>query len=69
MEVELNDHKLLEAVATKLAEPLRDGLAEIHGNTLRVTEKGRPFLRILCTALDGYGEKENSQQPVFSKTI
>lgn len=31
-----------------------DGLIEREGSFLRVTEKGRPFLRVICAAFDAY---------------
>jgi len=38
----------------KLAPMAEDGLVEIAGNTVRVTEAGRPFIRLVAAAFDAY---------------
>ncbi|MEX2374671.1 MAG: hypothetical protein WD942_03685 [Dehalococcoidia bacterium] len=40
--------------AQDLAELASDGLIEIAGGTIVVTEKGRPFLRVVAAAFDQY---------------
>ena len=41
-----------------LEEMVADGLVEIDGWRVRVTEAGRPFLRTACTAFDRYLEPD-----------
>jgi oxygen-independent coproporphyrinogen-3 oxidase len=41
---------------TKLVDMVTDGLVEIDGWRVRVTEAGRPFLRTVCAAFDPYLE-------------
>jgi oxygen-independent coproporphyrinogen-3 oxidase len=41
-----------EALALAEADP--DGLVEMAGTTLRVTERGRPFVRAICACFDAY---------------
>lgn len=41
-------------VPEKLAALEKDGLIEIAGNRLKVTEKGRPFTRVVACAFDAY---------------
>ncbi len=41
-----------------LGEMVADGLVEIDGWRVRVTEAGRPFLRTTCAAFDPYLEPD-----------
>ncbi|HEY2229010.1 MAG TPA: hypothetical protein VGI22_15005 [Xanthobacteraceae bacterium] len=41
-----------------LAVPEREGLVDIEGHQLRVTQKGRPFLRILASTFDTYLQEQ-----------
>lgn len=43
-----------EDAAAKLEECVQDGLAIWDGSRLRITERGRPFARAICTAFDAY---------------
>ncbi len=43
---------LLAAIVASLQEMKKDGLVEITTHTIRVTEKGRPFVRNICMAFD-----------------
>jgi oxygen-independent coproporphyrinogen-3 oxidase len=38
----------------RLIEPERDGLVVVEGNRIRVTEAGRPLVRIVAAAFDVY---------------
>ncbi len=54
----------------KRMEPLiADGLAELFPCRLRVTEKGRPFLRILCMALDARYWQKQPSGALFSQNV
>ncbi len=41
----------------QLAPMARDGLVEINGPRVRITEEGRPFMRLACAAFDRYLDK------------
>jgi oxygen-independent coproporphyrinogen-3 oxidase len=43
-----------------LDEMERDGLVTLDGDSLRVTERGRPFLRAVCSAFDAYFRRETA---------
>ena len=45
------------------------GLVEFDRNGLRVTRKGRFFIRNLCMELDAYLPGQESKGPVFSRTV
>jgi oxygen-independent coproporphyrinogen III oxidase len=49
-----------------LGPMLWDGLAEIRGSRLIVTDAGRPFVRVIAAAFDTYRRSETAQ---FSKAI
>lgn len=51
------DAVILAPARERLREFVDDGLVELTGNTLRVTETGRPFVRAICTAFDSYFER------------
>jgi oxygen-independent coproporphyrinogen III oxidase len=59
----------LEAVADKLAEPLRDGLVCLERSRCRVTEAGRPFLRNICMAFDARLAHNAGAARQFSRTV
>lgn len=44
----------LDPSLAQLEEPLRDGVAELSGARLTITELGRPYLRTVCAAFDAY---------------
>lgn len=45
---------LLQKAAHSLEEPLRDGLAKLERQQLRVTRAGRPYVRVLAACFDAY---------------
>jgi oxygen-independent coproporphyrinogen-3 oxidase len=53
----------------RLEEPELDELVEIAPFRLKVTEKGRPFVRNICMAFDARLWAEQPQSAVFSQTI
>ena len=59
----------LEACLTKLGEMESDGLVVRDGWTLRVTDKGRPFVRNVCMALDLRLLRKAPTTRVFSMTV
>ena len=44
----------------------QDGLVEINGDVLCITEKGRPFMRLACAAFDAYLQPDQKR---YSKAI
>jgi oxygen-independent coproporphyrinogen III oxidase len=52
-----------------LAEPIRDGLAVAEGNTLRITEAGKPFLRNICMAFDQRLREKAPTTRTFSQAV
>lgn len=48
----------LEHAYTRVSRRAEEGLVEVTSDCIIVTPRGRPFLRELCTELEGYGETE-----------
>ncbi|QRR00907.1 oxygen-independent coproporphyrinogen III oxidase [Dyadobacter sandarakinus] len=59
----------LYAALERLSEMEEDGLLEITPYCLKVTEKGRPFVRNVCMAFDARLWKDLPQTTLFSQTI
>ncbi len=53
----------------RLQEPERDGLVEVLPGKVRVTEKGKPFIRNICMAFDARLWRNLPQTELFSKAI
>tara|TARA_R110001592_G_scaffold291131_2_gene560405 strand:+ start:2278 stop:3564 length:1287 start_codon:yes stop_codon:yes gene_type:complete len=52
-----------------LQQMIDDKLVTVANNTLTLTEKGRPFLRNACMALDKRMRQSHPQDQVFSKSL
>jgi oxygen-independent coproporphyrinogen-3 oxidase len=59
----------LYAVVERLKELEEDGLVELHPSCLKVTEKGKPFLRNICLCFDKYYWETISNKKTFSTAI
>tara|TARA_B100000768_G_scaffold172456_1_gene180729 strand:+ start:972 stop:2339 length:1368 start_codon:yes stop_codon:yes gene_type:complete len=59
----------LEACLSKLGEMEKDGLVARAGDELKVLEKGRPFVRNVCMAIDLRLHRKAPKTQVFSMTI
>ena len=59
----------LEQVPGKLSELQRDGLVELSGSSVKVTEAGQPFVRNVCMALDARLARQAPDGPLFSRTV
>jgi oxygen-independent coproporphyrinogen-3 oxidase len=46
-----------------------DGLAKIHEHGIKLTDKGKPFSRNICMALDARLYRDKPGIPIFSNTI
>ncbi len=53
----------------RLKEMQNDGLIEIDTNSLKITEKGRPFVRNVCMAFDLRLERKKPETQLFSMTV
>jgi len=47
----------------------QDGLLRMNENEIEILNKGKIFIRIICSALDAYLYETNPQQTLFSKAI
>jgi oxygen-independent coproporphyrinogen-3 oxidase len=53
----------------RLEEMEKDGLLELKPFSLQVTEKGKPFVRNICMALDARLWRNQPQTSIFSSTV
>ncbi|MBM1106555.1 oxygen-independent coproporphyrinogen III oxidase [Aurantibacter crassamenti] len=59
----------LENVKERLVEMELDGLVVIAENQIKITTKGRPFVRNICMAFDLYLQRKKPDTALFSMTI
>lgn len=59
----------LYSVYERLKELAQDGLIELQPSYLKVTEKGKPFLRNICLCFDKYYWESFSNKNTFSTSI
>jgi len=59
----------ISSIKEKLMPLEQDGLIEIQGQRLKVTNAGKAFLRNICMAFDEYVGVPSTQTPLFSKVI
>ncbi len=59
----------LDLVLEKLSEMKQDGLVEICPDQIKITEKGRPFIRNICMAFDVLLHRRAPETRLFSMTI
>ncbi len=59
----------LPEVLIKLTEMENDGLLIIDSNTIKVTEKGYPYVRNICMAFDLLLQRKQPETQLFSMTI
>lgn len=67
--VELENDAQATDVGDFLSSLLEDGLVTLSGKTLRLTERGRPFLRNACMALDARLRAKTPDTKVFSSSL
>lgn len=58
-----------DAIRYELQEFENDGLLYIEGDTLKISKKGRPFVRNICMAFDLRLQRNKPQRQLFSMTI
>lgn len=68
-QVELESDEQARDVREFLSSLLEDGLVTLEGRALKLTEKGRPFLRNACMALDARLREKAPQAKVFSQSL
>ena len=68
-EVELESDAQAKDVADFLTSLREDGLVKLEGRRLSLTEKGRPFLRNACMALDARLRAKQPDTKVFSSAL
>ncbi len=61
--------EMLKHSVFKLREMEVDGLVELHNNSIKVTPKGRPYVRNICMAFDVLLQRKQPETRLFSMTI
>jgi oxygen-independent coproporphyrinogen-3 oxidase len=59
----------LQGIRERLSELEGDGLVELQGDSCRISEEGRPFLRNICMAFDARLIRNAPKTELFSRTI
>jgi len=59
----------LPQVKNSLKEMQNDGLIEFDGDILKITEKGKPFIRNVCMAFDMRLQRNKPETQLFSMTV
>ncbi|NER14842.1 oxygen-independent coproporphyrinogen III oxidase [Leptobacterium flavescens] len=59
----------IKDILVKLQEMETDGLIEIDTNEIRISEKGRPFVRNVCMAFDMLLQRNKPETQLFSMTV
>jgi len=62
-------HLDVHGTLLRLSEPLDDGLVSLVPHGIEVTEKGRPFIRNICMAMDARLWRGEEKGQVFSSTV
>ena len=63
------EEDLFNEALAKLDEMKTDSLIEVSSKRLRITEKGRPFVRNVCMAFDLHLQRKAPETRLFSMTI
>jgi oxygen-independent coproporphyrinogen-3 oxidase len=58
-----------ELAAAELEMFASDGIVDVEGDTVRVTEAGKPFIRNVAAAFDVHLRNANRQGPTYSRSI
>jgi oxygen-independent coproporphyrinogen-3 oxidase len=65
----VKDHPLNEKIKQRLVPLQVDGLVDVEGDVLQITETGKSFLRIVCMAFDERLQKTKERENLFSQAI
>ncbi|MBI1835662.1 MAG: oxygen-independent coproporphyrinogen III oxidase [Flavobacteriia bacterium] len=72
-ETEIDKNSIIQSlfpiIKSRLAEMIKDGLVNIEGQKVKITEIGIPFVRNCCMAFDQDLNKQEIRENLFSKTI
>lgn len=63
------EKEVIDRCLPRLGEVVDDGLAIVNGNSLQITEKGKPFIRNTCMAFDQRLWDNKPTAQLFSMTI
>ncbi|PRX57629.1 oxygen-independent coproporphyrinogen III oxidase [Flagellimonas meridianipacifica] len=66
---EENHSEAFEQIKQNLKEMVDDGLVKIQSNTIKVTDKGRPYIRNICMAFDLKLHRKKPETRLFSMTV
>jgi oxygen-independent coproporphyrinogen III oxidase len=69
LEVQLKGPEQISEAKAFLKEMLEDQLLSLQGNTLKLTEAGKPFLRNACTFFDERLKRQKPDFQIFSRSI
>ena len=67
--LEVTDEAQFQEVREALAPLASDGLIEWEGRRLRIPQRGRPFLRNICMALDKHYWRRQPEGKLFSQVV
>lgn len=69
--MEIRPHEILELEnsLSQLSEIEADELIKINQDTLRITERGHPFVRNVCMPFDLRLQRKKPETKLFSMTI
>jgi len=67
--VQLKDDRQVSDVQQFLSDMIKDGLVLVESGSLKITEKGQPFLRNACVALDQRLRDQKPTTKVFSQAL
>lgn len=62
-------HSVINKGISRMTELVNDGLVVFENNKITITEKGRPFVRNVCMALDECLYKDTAQTQKFSTVV
>ena len=68
-QVEFENEEQKQKISEFLKEMVSDGLVEIEGSKLKLTNKGKPFLRNACLSLDERLLAKKPDSEIFSKSM
>lgn len=68
-EVGFTDEDQKKSAENYLSEMVKDQLVAVESNKLKVTEKGKPFLRNACVFFDEHLKRKQPADKLFSKSI
>nr|WP_298994581.1 oxygen-independent coproporphyrinogen III oxidase [uncultured Allomuricauda sp.] len=64
-----NHVEAFDQIKQNLTEMINDGLVDVQSNTIKVTEKGRPYIRNICMAFDLKLYRKKPETRLFSMTV